>query len=420
MQPVRAHARVLVASVMGTTVEYFDFFIYATAAALFFGPLFFPTASPAAQTLLAFVSFGVAFIARPFGAIVFGHFGDRVGRKATLVASLMTMGVSTVAIAFVPTYAVAGWIAPALLCLLRFGQGLGLGGEWTGAALLAIENAPEGWRARYGATPQLGVPLGYLCANGLFLLLGQVLSPAQFAAWGWRLPFLASAVLVGLGLWVRLRIEETPEFSAALAIAHPPKTPLLQVLSEHFPRVLAGSAGAIATYGLFYIATAYALAEGTGSLGYARGSFLEVQLLANVFLAVGIVAAAHVADRRGARWTLGCGAVVTVLAGLVFTPALHSGSLALVAAMLCAVMFGMGFNAAPLAAWLSQLFPVRVRYTGVAFAFNVGGIVGGAVTPIAAQMLNAAGASRYVGLLLLGVGLASLAGVVAGRPVEEA
>ena len=213
MSPIRANARILAAALVGTAVEFYDFYIYATAAALVFGPLFFPAESATAQTLFAFMSFGIAFIARPVGAIAFGHFGDRIGRKSTLVASLLLMGTSTLLIGLLPTYAMVGWIAPALLCLMRFGQGFGLGGEWGGAALLAVENAPKGWEARFGAAPQLGAPVGFLAANGLFLLLGLGLSDADFAAWGWRIPFIASSVLVAIGLWIRLKIGETAAFT---------------------------------------------------------------------------------------------------------------------------------------------------------------------------------------------------------------
>ena len=214
--------RILGASLVGTAVEFYDFYIYATAASLVFGPLFFPSDSPSAQLLAAYASFAVAFIARPIGALVFGHYGDRIGRKSTLVASLLMMGGSTLAIAFLPTYASAGWVAPVLLCLLRFGQGFGLGGEWGGAALLAVENAPPGWRARFGMFPQLGAPVGFIAANGLFLLLGLWLSDADFRDWGWRLPFLASALLVAVGLWVRLKLTETPAFAAMTAHSPPP------------------------------------------------------------------------------------------------------------------------------------------------------------------------------------------------------
>ena len=220
------HRRVLIASLVGTGIEFYDFYIYATAASLVFGVLFFPSASPEARQLLSFATLGVAFVARPVGSLVFGHFGDRVGRKSTLVASLLTMGISTTLVAFLPTYASAGWLAPLALCVLRFGQGFGLGGEWGGAALLAVENAPPGWRARYGMFPQLGAPAGFIAANGLFLLLGLWLTPAQFHDWGWRIPFALSALLVGVGLWIRLKLAETPEFAASLAEAPPPRVPL--------------------------------------------------------------------------------------------------------------------------------------------------------------------------------------------------
>jgi MFS family permease len=227
--------RILAASLAGTAIEFYDFFIYGTAASLVFGKLFFAAAPPTTQLLAAYASFSVAFVARPIGALAFGHFGDRVGRKSTLIASLLLMGISTMAIGLLPTYAQVGWPAPVLLCLLRFGQGLGLGGEWGGAALLAMENAPASSRGRYGMFPQLGAPVGFLAANGFFLLLGLVLSPAQFSAWGWRIPFLASAVLVGLGLWVRMRLTETPVFAAALAEAPPPRVPAGTLLRENLP-----------------------------------------------------------------------------------------------------------------------------------------------------------------------------------------
>lgn len=414
--PLRAHARVLIASTVGTAVEYYDFFIYATAAALVFGPLFFPAYDPAAQTLLSFVTFGVAFVARPIGAVAFGHFGDRIGRKSTLVASLMLMGASTLAIAFLPTYATAGWAAPALLCLMRFGQGFGLGGEWAGAALLAVENAPKGWVARFGAAPQLGVPLGFAAANGVFLLLGLAMSPADFAAWGWRIPFLLSAGLVAIGLWVRLRIGETPAFRAALEREPPAQVPIGRLLKEHPGAVLAGSAGVVSTYTLFYLATAFALAQGAGRLGYPREAFIGVQLIANLCLTVGIFFASTHADRTRPARTLAIGSLGTALVGLTFSPGLAAG-LGWAAVMLCGALFVMAFTNAPLGSWLSSLFPTHVRYTGVAFAFNFGGILGGAVTPILAQMLSGAGRAHLAGLLIVVAGLVSLVGVLLARPV---
>lgn len=415
MNPLRLHARVLTASLVGTAVEFYDFYIYATAAALVFGPLFFPAESESAQTLFAFMSFGIAFIARPVGAVAFGHFGDRIGRKSTLVASLLLMGGSTLLIAFLPTYAMAGWVAPLLLCMLRFGQGFGLGGEWGGAALLAVENAPKGWEARFGAAPQLGAPVGFLAANGLFLLLGLGLSEAEFAAWGWRVPFLASALLVGIGLWVRLRIGETPAFRAALEQAPPPAVPLAVLLTRHLGAVLAGSAGVVACFAIFYLSTAYALAQGTGALGHPRETFLSVQLAANSFLAVGIVLAAVHADRTSPRTTLLLGAVATFVLGFVFGPGLGSGSLWTVFATLATALLVMGFVYGPLGGWLPTLYPVSVRYSGISVAFNAGGIVGGAMTPIAAQMLASEGLGGQAGLLLSLAGLLSLIGITLAR-----
>ncbi|MCZ8324141.1 MAG: MFS transporter [Sphingomonadaceae bacterium] len=415
MHPIRQHARILTASLVGTAVEFYDFYIYATAAALVFGPLFFPSSDPTTQVMLSFMSFGIAFFARPVGAIAFGHFGDRIGRKSTLVASLLLMGGSTLLIAFLPTYAMIGWVAPALLCVLRFGQGFGLGGEWGGAALLAVENAPPGWTARFGAAPQLGAPLGFLAANGLFLVLGLWLDDAAFNAWGWRIPFLFSAVLVIIGLWVRLKIGETPAFQEALDKAPPHAVPLWE-LRRHAGALLAGSAGVIACFAIFYLATAYALAQGTTTFGYARETFLAVQLGANTFLALGIILAAIHADRTAPGRTLLLGALATVALGFAFGPGLASGSLPTIFATLAAALMVMGFVYGPLGSWLPTLFPVGVRYSGISVAFNAGGIVGGALTPLAAQWLSGQGMGAQAGLLLSVAGLVTLAGILAARP----
>lgn len=411
MHPLKKNARVLIASLVGTAVEFYDFYIYATAAALVIGPLFFPTESEAAQTLLSFMTFGLAFFARPVGAIAFGHFGDRIGRKSTLVASLMLMGGSTFLIAFLPTYAMVGWVAPTLLCLLRFGQGFGLGGEWGGASLLAVENAPRGWEARFGSAPQLGAPLGFLCANGLFLLLGKGLSDADFAAWGWRVPFLASALLVGLGLWVRLKIGETPAFREALEKAPPPQVPVGLLLRRHLGAVLAGIAGVVACFAIFYLATTFALSFATTRLGYAKQDFLAVQLGANTFLALGILVAGYWADRTSARLVLGTGAALTIVVGLFFGSGLGSASQLVVFATLASALFVMGLAYGPLGAWLPTLYPVEVRYTGISVAFNMGGIIGGALAPFAAAWLAGLGGTAYVGLFLTLAGAMTLAGV---------
>ena len=417
MHPLRQHRRVLTASLTGTAVEFYDFYVFATATALVFGELFFPRSSPEVQGIAKFMVFGLAFIARPIGAITFGHFGDRVGRKATLVASLLLMGASTLLVAFLPGYADAGFFAPLLLCILRFGQGLGLGGEWGGAALLATENAPKGWESRFGAAPQLGAPLGFLAANGLFLLLGLWLSDADFLSWGWRVPFLSSAVLVGIGLWVRLNIGETAQFREALDRTPPPPVPLWTLLRQHGWAVLAGSAGVVACFALFYLSTAFALDIGTRQLGYSREAFLSLQLGANVFLALGIVIAAWLSDVFSPGRVILWGALATIGIGFLFAPGL-SGSTAAIFLTLSAALFVMGFVYGPLGGWLTTLYPVPVRYSGVSVAFNAGGIVGGAVTPLVAKAMSDAGHGGAIGYLLVVAGALTLVGVSLARPAS--
>jgi MFS family permease len=410
---VKPASRIVIASLVGTAVEFYDFYIYATAASLVFGPLFFPAASPSVQLLSSYASFSIAFVARPLGASVFGHFGDRVGRKSTLVASLLLMGGSTLAIAFLPTYSTAGWIAPVLLCLLRFGQGFGLGGEWGGAALLAVENAPPGYRARFGMFPQLGAPVGFVASNGIFLILGLALTPEAFVAWGWRLPFLGSALLVGVGLWVRLRLTETPAFAKAAAAGPPPRVPLAEVFRSHARAVVAGTFAVVACYAIFYLSTAFALGYGTTTLHYRRETFLGVQLGAILFMAAGIVAAGYLSDRYDPRRVLMGGCVCTIPAGLLLGPLMGSGSLLLVFVFLSLSLLLMGFVYGPLGAWLPGLFPARVRYTGASVAFNVGGILGGALAPVIAQALSQKGGLWPVGVYLSGAALVSLLGLLA-------
>jgi MFS family permease len=407
--------RILLASLIGTSVEFYDFYIYATAAALVFGPQFFPAKDPAAQLLASYASFGLAFIARPLGAALFGHFGDRLGRKSTLVASLMLMGGLTVAIAFLPTYESIGWIAPALLCALRLGQGLGLGGEWGGASLLAVENAPPGREYRWGMFPPLGAPIGFIAANGLFLLLGAVLTEAQFDAWGWRLPFLASAALVVLGLWVRLKLTETPAFRDAAAHNDLVKVPIAELFRNHLRATIAGTAGVIACFALFYLTTAFALSYGTTTLGHGRQAMLGLEIGAVLFLAAGVIVSSIMADRTGAAAALRWGFLGCLASGLLMGPMLGAASLAVVFAWLALSLFAMGFAYGPLGGWLPSLFDPGVRYTGVSITFNLGGIVGGAFAPIAAQALALRGGLSLVGCYLVAAGILSLAGVMLVR-----
>ena len=416
MNVYRQHARVLTASLVGTAVEFYDFYVYATAAALVFGPLFFPAESPSVQLLASYASFSIAFIARPVGAALFGHFGDRVGRKSTLVASLLLMGGATVAIGFLPTYETAGWWAPLLLCVLRFGQGLGLGGEWGGAALLAVENAPPGWRARFGMFPQLGAPVGFLAANGLFLILSTTLSDEDFVAWGWRIPFVLSAVLVGLGLWIRLKLTETPAFAAVLQEAPPPSIPIVELMRTALRPLIAGTFAVVCCFAIYYLTTAFALGYGTTTLGIARQSFLGVQLFAILFMAVGIILSGYAADRWNSRAVLIGGSAAAVLVGVVMGPMFATGSLAIIGLFLSLGLLTMGFVYGPLAELLPQLFETRVRYTGASIAFNVGGIIGGGFAPAVAQMLADTGGIEFVGIYISGAALLSLLGLLAIRP----
>ena len=419
IHPVRRNARILTAALVGTSVEFYDFYIFATAAALVFGPMFFPSAAPGRQLLLSFMSLGIAFVARPVGAIAFGHFGDRVGRKSTLVVSLMLMGASTLAVAFLPSYQQAGLAAPILLCVCRFGQGFGLGGEWGGAALLAVENAPRGWEARFGSAPQLGAPVGFLAANGLFLLLGLVMGDAEFKAWGWRIPFLLSSVLVGVGLWVRLKISETAAFAKASAHHAPVEVPFGVLIRDHWRALVAGSAGVVACFSLFYLSTAFALAQGTGILHYSRTSFLIAQLAANLVFALSIMVAATWADRFGSGCVLGWGAIAGAVVGSVFWLGLSSGSIFIAFLTLSAALGAMAMAYGPLSGWLSSLFPVEVRYSGISMAFNIGGIIGGALTPIIAQGFIDAGHPYWIGLLPVSAGMVTLAGIGWSRKVKK-
>jgi len=408
--------RILIASLVGTTVEFYDFYIFATAASLVFGPLFFAPTSPSSQLIWSYAIAGAAFFMRPIGGALFGHFGDRRGRKATLVASLLLMGISTALIAALPTYETAGWWAPLLLCLLRIGQGLGLGGEWSGAALLAVENAPPGQHGRFGMVPQLGAPIGFILANGFFLLLGALLSPQDFQAWGWRIPFASSFVLIGLGLWVRLNLTETAAFSRALAKAPPPRVPLSVVFREHLGSTLAGVLAVIVCFVVYYLATAFTLGYGTTQLGYPKQDFLKVQLVAILFMAASILLAGWLSDRTNPRHVLMLGCAFTVIAGFLLAPLMGSGSLVQVFLFLATALTAMGFVYGPLGAWLPSLFPPHVRYTATSLAFNLGGTIGGALTPAVAAATAAKGGLAPVGAYLIGAAVLSLIGLIwAGR-----
>ncbi len=400
--------RVLFASLIGTTIEFFDFYIYATAAVLVFPQLFFPKGDPATATLQSLATFALAFFARPVGSAVFGHFGDRVGRKATLVAALLTMGLSTVFIGVLPTYESIGVAAPLLLALCRFGQGLGLGGEWGGAVLLATENAPVGKRAWFGMFPQLGAPLGFLCSTGIFLGLSAWVSDADFFKWGWRVPFLASALLVFVGLYVRLRLEETPAFKQAIDNNERVRLPMLTVLTQHPLTLLLGTLSAVATFVVFYLMTVFTLSWGTTKLGYSRSDFLVLQMIAVLFFALTIPISAMVADRKSSRSMLMLAAVLVVVFGFAFAPLFVSGGKMQVLLFLCLGLGLMGLTYGPIGTSLSSLFPTAVRYTGASLTFNLAGILGGSFAPYIAKYLGDNYGLQYVGYYLSAAGLVTL------------
>jgi len=400
--------RVLFASLVGTTIEFFDFYIYATAAVLIFPHLFFPASSGSAAVLQSLATFAIAFIARPIGAALFGHLGDRIGRKATLVAALLTMGVSTVCIGLLPTYAQIGIFAPLLLAVCRLGQGLGLGGEWSGAVLLATENAPEGKRAWYGMFPQLGAPIGFILATGSFLLLGAIIPEQAFMQWGWRIPFIASAVLVIVGLYIRLKLHETPAFQKVLDKQKEVNIPFKEVLTKYTGKLILGTIAAICTFVVFYLTTVFALNWGTTKLGYARGEFLELQLFATLCFAAFIPLSAIFAEKFGRKTTSIGVCVAAAIFGLFFSSMLESGNTLIVFLFLCTGLAIMGLTYGPIGTVLSELFPTSVRYTGSALTFNLAGIFGASFAPLIATKLAETYGLYAVGYYLTAASLLSL------------
>ena len=409
--------QVLFASLVGTTIEFFDFYIYATAAVLVFPKLFFPASDPASAMLASLATFAIAFLARPIGSALFGHFGDRVGRKTTLVAALLTMGLSTVAIGALPTYESIGVTAPLLLAICRFGQGLGLGGEWGGAVLLAVENAPPGKRAWYGMFPQLGAPIGFFLSGSVFLMLSEWLTDDQFFRWGWRIPFLASAVLVLVGLYVRLTITETPVFRETLTRRERVKVPMFTVFREHPRMLFIGTMVSLATFVLFYLMTVFALSWGTAALGYSREKFLVMQLFGILFFALTIPLSAIFAE-RGRRQTLLWVTASIAAFGLVMAPMFEAGTAGAVIAMALGLSL-MGFTYGPLGTVLSELFPTAVRYTGSSLTFNIAGIFGASLAPYIATWLARTYGLQYVGYYLTGAALLTILGLLAIRETKD-
>jgi metabolite-proton symporter len=414
---VNSPRQVLFASLIGTTIEFFDFYIYATAAVLVFPSLFFPKADPASAMLASLATFGIAFLARPVGSALFGHFGDRIGRKTTLVLALLTMGVSTVAIGALPTYRTIGIAAPLLLALCRFGQGLGLGGEWGGAVLLAIENAPPKKRAWYGMFPQLGAPIGFFFSGGIFLLISRWLTDQQFISFGWRLPFLASAALVFVGLYVRLTITETPVFQASRSRGEQLKVPIMAVLRKHTRALIAGVLVSLATFVLFYLMTVFALSWGTTALGFSRGKFLLMQLFDVSFFALFIPVSAVLAERGRRKVMLWITAGIAAF-GLVMAPMFVAGTTGAVLMMALGLSL-MGLTYGPLGTVISELFPTPVRYTGSSLAFSLAGILGASLAPYIATWLATTWGLEWVGYYLSGSAVLTFLGLLSIRETKD-
>ncbi|MBO9196279.1 MHS family MFS transporter [Rhizobium sp. 16-449-1b] len=397
--PLNSPARVLIASVVGTTIEFFDFYVYATAAVLVFPTLFFPNSDPTTALLASFATFSIAFFARPLGAVVFGHFGDRIGRKTTLVAALLTMGISTVIIGLLPSYESIGVLAPLLLALCRFGQGFGLGGEWGGAVLLATENAPEGKRSWYGMFPQLGAPLGLFLSSGIFWVLLQFMPQEQLLAWGWRVPFIASIILIVIGLWVRLSITETPDFQKAIDKKERVAVPVAEVFRKHKRSLFLGTFVALATFVLFYIGSAYLLSYNVKVLKIPFLDALEIQIVGSISFGIFIPIIGKLAERFGRREML---ILTTVLIGLFsfLLPGLMAGGEGSILVFAIVAMALMGMTYGLIGTALAAPFPTAVRYTGSSITFNLAGIFGASLAPYIATWLQANYGMLYVGYYL--------------------
>ncbi len=425
---------------VGTTIEFYDFYIYATAAVSVFPLLFFPKSDAGAALLASMATFGVAFVARPIGSVLFGHFGDRIGRKATLVGSLLTMGIATFLIGLLPTFMQIGLLAPVLLTILRFCQGLGLGGEWSGAALLATETAGEGKRAQAAMWPQLGAPFGFILANSFFLLLtvffnynsAQAQLQGDFLAWGWRIPFLASFIMVAIGLYVRFRLNETPVFARAMARGEKLKQPLAVVFQKHLKELILGTFIMLATYGVFYLMTTWILSYAIGKtelgfLGIAYRSFLVLQLISVLFFAGMVPVSGWLADKYGRRSLLMVVTAAIILFGLSFGFFLNPVTMGvgerantgLMLLFLCIGMALMGLSFGPMSAVLPELFSTNVRYTGSGIAYNASSILGAALTPFVAVWLAKNCGVGSVGIYLAVLGALTFMAICFSRETKH-
>ncbi|CQR60942.1 MFS transporter [Streptomyces leeuwenhoekii] len=405
--------RIATASFIGTAIEFYDYYIYGTAAALVLDDAFFPELSETAGTLATLSTFAVGFAARPLGAAVFGHFGDRVGRKAVLVVSLLMMGLSTGLIGLLPGYDTLGVAAPVLLVVLRLVQGLGLGGEWGGAALLAVEHAPRNKRGRYAAAAQMGSPVGYFAATLTFLVMSSVLDDAAFDGWGWRVPFLISFVLVAVGLVIRLRIAETPAFAKVTEQRETAKAPLLEAFRVHPRELLLGAGMITVVYVMFYTAATYCITYTTEDLGIPKNDMLLLTLVAVTVLGVSTYLVARWSDRVGRRRLIIGGTLFGAVWGAVLFPLLDTGDYVLIAVALSGALLCMGIIYGPIGAYLPELFGTRMRYSGAGFSYNLGGVLGGAVAPLVVTALAENYSATVGGWFMSAMALLSLGCVLA-------
>jgi metabolite-proton symporter len=419
--PVHNARRVAVASAIGTTIEWYDFFIYGTAAATVFGPRFFPQISPVAATLASFTTFGVGFIARPIGGIVMGHFGDRLGRKSMLVWSLLLMGFSTLGIGLLPDYAQIGVWAPILLIALRLIQGFALGGEWGGAVLMSVEHAPAGRRGFYGSVVALGLPVGIVLSNAVFLVSSVMVDPAAFLAWGWRVPFLASAVLIGVGLFIRVGLGESPAFAEVRRSGHTRSAPVIDVLRSRSRTVLLAAGSYTGISALGYIGLVYYVSYATRVLGLALPVVLTPLLVAAALFGVSVVAFARWSDQIGRRRLMLWGNAALVVWSAVFFPLLDTRSIPLIWVALCVMLVVQGAYIGTQPAVFAELFPASLRYSGASLSNTLGTIVGGAPAPvIAAALYDKFGTSNAVGVYITIAALVSWVSALGLRETRDA
>lgn len=428
--PANSPRQVAIASLVGTAIEFYDYYIYAAAAVLVFNSQFFPKGNDSVAMLASLSTLALAFLARPFGSALFGHFGDKLGRKHTLVASLLTMGLSTVAIGLLPTYDSIGLWAPVLLCIFRIGQGIGLGGEWGGAALVATENAPQGKRGWFGSFPQLGAPIGLFAANGVFFLVTAILGVEAMVEWGWRIPFLLSIVLVGVGLYVRLNLHESRVFRQAEQAGRKVHAPVSVVFSKHGMALLQGTLIMTTTYVLFYLMTAFVQVyskspvalSGAGhvlGLGIPANTFTGILLIGAVVFGICTSLGGVLADRMGRRKWLILVTLAIAAFGLSMPYMLAGATPGPLLGFVCLGFVLMGATFGPMAALLPELFPTEVRYSGASLAYNLASIVGASVPTLVALQINASHGLSGVGLYLAANCLLTLAALAATRETRD-